>query len=220
MPRKKLYLYAGILTIFLYSLGFLSGIYISQKSSADQPVAQLRAEIQKLGVNLEALQLQQLYISASETAMGCSFLVTDINKIQEDLNAFYQKLPHRLEEFESNGQTNPQYEEIKKEYMLVSLRVWLLSTIAKDKCKKDIVPILYFYSSSCSDCIKQGSILDVVRNETPSIAVFTIDLRLDEQIVNTIKETYNITKTPALVIHNKVYETLMEPEMIRVAIGR
>lgn len=65
MPRKKLYLYAGILTIFLYSLGFLSGIYISQKSSADQPVAQLRAEIQKLGVNLEALQLQQLYISAS-----------------------------------------------------------------------------------------------------------------------------------------------------------
>ncbi len=219
MARKKIYFYAGILTIVLYVLGVFTGVYISQRSPSQQIFTQLNSEIQALKKNLESIQLQQLYIS-SEAGMGCSFLISDINKIQEDLGYFYQRLPKKLEVYESSGETDQQYEELKKEYMLVSLRVWLLSSIAKDKCKKDVVPILYFYSKNCTECIEQGNVLDNIRNSTPSIAIFTIDLNLDEQIVKTIKDTYGIKKTPALVVHNTLYGGFMNFETVKSVIGR
>ncbi|MBL7206176.1 MAG: hypothetical protein ISS36_01095 [Candidatus Aenigmarchaeota archaeon] len=207
MPRRKVYLYAAILTIILYLLGVYTGVYFSQKALAGQETFQeLKAEIQLLKNNLENIQLQQLYVSASETTLGCNFLVSDINKIQNDLGYFIQRLPQKLEVYESSGQVDEEYEEVKREYMLVSLRVWLLSTIAKDRCKENIVPILYFYSKNCTKCIEQGSVLDSIRDDVENIAIFTIDLNLDETIVETIKESYVIKETPALIINNYLYE--------------
>lgn len=217
MRRKKVYLYAAILTIMLYLLGFYTGVYFSQK--AQPSFQELKAEIQTLKNNLENIQLQQLYISASETTMGCNFLISDLNKIQGELNTFLQKLPQKLELYEASEQIDQWYEEIKKEYMLVSLRVWLLSLIAKDKCEKDIVPMLYFYSKNCIDCIEQGSVLDRIRNETPNLAIFTIDLNLNEEIVKTIKNSYNITKVPSLIINNNLYEGFMNYTEVKEIIG-
>jgi len=210
MERKKLYLYTTILTLTLYILGFVTGIYVSKPAiEAKQTFSELQDEIMKLKRNLENIQLQQFYLS-SEPEMGCAFLISDINNIQNDLGYFYQKLPQKLEVYEASGKTDPVYEEIKREYMRISLKVWILSIIANKKCKQNIVPILYFYSKDCEECIRQGEVLDEIRTNIRNISIFTIDLDLNEEVVKNIKHTYNITKTPALVIDGNLYEGLID----------
>ncbi len=209
MKQKRiLYIYAGILTIILYGLGIISGFYISHMVSTPPPdLGKLENDIKNLQKDTSNLQLQQLYLASSKDEIGCKLLISDLSRINSNLEYFLSRLPQKLEAYEKYG-TDPNYQEIKRAYMLVSLKVWLLSLTTKQKCGKDIMPILYFYSKNCEDCIAQGNVLDMVRGNFSNVAVFTIDSDLNETIVNVIREAYNITHTPSLIIGDKAYSGL------------
>ncbi len=209
MKQKRIpYIYAGILTIVLYGIGLLSGLYISRMaSSSPLDIGKLESDIKDLQKDTSNLQLQQLYLTGPKDEIGCKFLVSDLSRINSNLEYFLSRLPQKLESYEKYG-TDPNYQEIKRAYMLVSLKVWLLSLATKQKCGKDIMPILYFYSKNCEDCIAQGNALDTVRGNFSNVAVFTIDSDLNETIIKVIKEAYNITHTPSLIIGDKTYSGL------------
>jgi len=83
----------------------------------------------------------------------------------------------------------------------------------KEKCYLNDHVILYFYSVPCEKCIKQGNILDQLReNKVKNMKVFVLDVNVDEPIVQTLKKTYNITATPAIIINEKKYEGLIQQE--------
>ena len=106
--------------------------------------------------------------------------------------------------------------ELEKDYSLLSVRAWILNSYVTEKCVEDKVVILYFYSVPCSDCIKQGNILDDLREKKfkDRLRVFVLNYDSDEEIVKVLKKTYNITETPSIVIGNSTYVGLMERDKL------
>ncbi|MBI4173958.1 MAG: hypothetical protein HY519_04525 [Candidatus Aenigmarchaeota archaeon] len=211
MKRKRLIVAAGLLTAIIYVIGIITGFYMQKamESQTKSTLAAMQNDLAKMRQSLENIQMEQLYLSSNEGPLGCQFLRSDITKIQDDLGFFLERLPRKLEVYVNETTLDQQYEQVKKDYMLISLRVWLLSKITKEKCGSETVPVIFFYSRQCPDCIRQGEELDLARGNVANLAIFTIDAGLDEPVVKAVKETYNITATPSLVAGNATFNRLV-----------
>ena len=60
---------------------------------------------------------------------------------------------------ENQGADDPDVEQLKKYYSLLQVKDYLLTEELSSKCKVTVDSILYFYSSDCTECTKQGYIL-------------------------------------------------------------
>lgn len=202
MKKKKMFLLAVLVTVVIYFLGMLTGYFLQKDVllKTEEDLKKIQEEFTAYKQNLETIQLEQLYLSTYQGESSCNFLISIINEMQKNLSYFWSKLPSKLEVYEKYSQVQPEYLELKRDYTMLSIRAWLLSLNVKEKCGKDIIPILYFYSKDCESCIEQGNVLDSIRSEDKRVAVFTIDLNLNESIITVIKDTYNISEAPSLII--------------------
>jgi type II secretory pathway pseudopilin PulG len=218
---RRMLLYTGVLTVVLYVMGIFTGFFVYSMGAARnaEDVSALRGQIEAYSRSLESLQLQQLYLT-SQSNLSCRFLVSSLSRLQTDLYGFRQKLPEKLEVYEKYNTQDPAYAALKKEYMSLLLKSWLFSIEVKERCGENVVPVLYFYSAGCDECIEQGYVLDRVR-AAMNVTVFTVDLNLDDPTVGMVREVYGITGTPALVINENVYQGLQSYEdVVRAAEGR
>jgi hypothetical protein len=211
MKRKRLLIVAIITTIILYFAGILTGYFVQVKvlSKTQEELEKVREEFFEYRQNLENLQLEQLYLTTYQGELSCDFLVSTINDINQRMHYFWSKLPSRLEKYEKFEEIEPEYTKLKRDYTILSIRAWLISLNVKEKCREEILPVLYFYStdsSKCEKCVEQGIVLDEVKKRHNEFSAFLVDFDLDEPIVKAIKTTYNITKLPAFVIDKKVYQ--------------
>jgi len=117
---------------------------------------------------------------------------------------------------ENQKSTSKRLSELEKDYSLLSVRAWILNSYVIEKCPEDKVVVLYFYSVPCPECIKQGNILDELREERfkDKLRVFVLNVDSDESIVQVLKKTYNITETPSIVIGDSSYVGLMERDKL------
>ncbi len=214
MKRKnRVYLLAGLSAIMLYVVGVFTGAFILQytEGKTSREFASLREEIQGYGQDLESIELEQLYLASGQSELGCKFIVASLNRVQSDLDYFWRNLPQKLEVYEKYNPPDENYEALKREYMAVSLKAWLLSLSVKEKCGEDIIPILYFYTRDCEGCIEQGSVLDQVR-ESSNALVYTLDLNLESDAISMVREVYGIDQAPALIIGDRAYQGLVTYE--------
>jgi hypothetical protein len=213
--RRKVYLLAGVASIMLYFVGVFTGAVILgyTESRTSQEFASLHDEVQGYGKDLESIELELLYLASGQGELGCKFITTSLNRVQNDLDYFWRNLPQKLEIYERENSPDPEYEALKSEYMGISLKAWLLSLSVREKCGKDTFPILYFYSRDCDNSIEQGSILDHLR-DSHEILVYTIDLNLDSDAVSMVREAYGIERAPALIIGEDAYQGLVPEERL------
>jgi len=218
--EKKIYIVAAILSLILYMAGVVTGIFTERhvSSSTLKEIEFLKQTMKYLQRDMENAQLQQLYISTIGGEEACSFLISSISQLEFELTDFWDKLPKRLEEFEKYEKTTESYQELKNDYTLVLLRTWMLSSDLREKCNKDVVPILYFYSKDCDECIDFGATLDRVKSDEETkgkdVMIFTVDMYMNTPIVNIIKDTYNITYAPSIIINKDVYKGVMSYDEI------
>ncbi|MEM2918781.1 MAG: hypothetical protein QXY62_04715 [Candidatus Altiarchaeota archaeon] len=210
---KKVYIVAAVLSIFFYLIGLFSGLFIERSifSYTEDKIGILQKEIRQsdeiyssLNRRLLSLQLEHAYLSIIGKDLQCSSLST----LVQDTTKKVWELGKELNE------KNPKFDELRRDYALLSIRAWILNNYVKEKCRNNVTIILYFYSVPCEDCIKQGEILDKLREEKfkDKILIFVLNSDLDEPIVNTLKTAYSIKKTPSLVIGEKTYSNLISEE--------
>ena len=109
------------------------------------------------------------------------------------------------------------YTELKREYIISQMRYWLLNKKIKESCPAKHVSVLYFYSNEeCDDCGPQGTILSYLKEKLKDrLLIFSLDADfVDEPMINILKETYNITETPSIVIEEEVFNNLVNKEDI------
>ncbi len=207
MKRKRLLITASVTAIIIYSLGALTGYFIQEKvlSRTQEELKKIQEEFFVYKQNLENVQLEQLYLTTYQGDLNCKILVSLINEMQDKLTYFWSKLPTKLEVYEKYSEIQPDYINLKRDYTLLSIRVWLLSLNVKEKCGEEIIPVLYFYSKDCDKCIDQSYVLDNMKKENPNFSAFIVDYNLDESIVKVIKNVWNVTKVPSFIIGNKLY---------------
>jgi hypothetical protein len=222
MRKKKLFLIASITTVILYSLGVLTGYFIQEKvlSKTQEELKKIQEEFFIYKQNLENVQLEQLYLTTYQGDLNCKILVSVINEMQDKLAYFWSKLPTKLEVYEKYSEIQPDYVKLKRDYTLLSIRVWLLSLNVKEKCGEDIIPALYFYSKDCDKCIDESYVLDNIKKEKPNFSAFIVDYNLNESIVKVIINVWNVTKVPSFIIGDKLYSGYQDLPKMREIISK
>jgi hypothetical protein len=211
--KKRVYLLAILSSIMLYAVGVFTGAFILSytEGKTAEEFSRLHQEIESYQKDLEAIELEQFYLASGQSELGCKFIVASLGRVQSDLDYFWRNLPQKLEVYERYNPPDENYEALKREYMTVSLKAWLLSLSVRERCGEGMLPILYFYSRDCEDCIEQGNVLDQAR-ESLGVPVYTIDLNLDSDAIKIVRDTYEIEQAPALIIGDNSYEGLVTYE--------
>jgi len=216
-PKKRnLIILAIIISIILYLAGLFSGLSYSKfvqkniEQKTEQDIAVIVDYVKNLDSDLQSIQIQELFVNSLSENNTCSFADVYFSQVNQNLNYFWKILPARLEEYESLNQPSKEYLELKKQYTTLSLRAWITAKSNYEKCKTRIVPVLYFYSSNCTECIQQGEVLDNVKSflaeENKSLIVFTVDYNYQEPSLDLIKKYYNVEYVPALIMEDEVLQ--------------
>ena len=201
---RKVYLVAGILSFILYLAGIFTGYFLQSSIFSE-----VEKNIDELKEDLENAQLEYMFLTLKAKG-SCQIL----SSLTNELTSRLYSILNELIKLENRG--DPKLQELKREYTLLAIRTWILKSNTKEVCEEDVLPILYFYSIPCEDCLEQGKILDELKSKYKGkLLTFTVDAGVDLPIVQTLLKSYNITETPALVIEDEVYQGLISKEEIK-----
>src|SRR3989338_3174966 len=202
--QKGIIAVAILAAVMLYLAGVFSGLYANKiiREETQANLTSLREYVGILEETVKTQQLEQDFADTLDTRNRCQFSELSMNNLFSQLRNYWQKLPFRLEDYEK---TNTVSNDLKLQYTTASLQTWIIAKGVYGKCNTTLIPVLYFYSKNCSECIEQGKQLDEVQrnvaNETAKAIVFTVDLEAPDPVILRLKNHYNITRTPAIIIN-------------------
>jgi hypothetical protein len=201
------YLSVFLITFLLFLAVFLLAQRISSETSQDLVKHQKQISNYLLSLNLQ-----------TEIAKE-NICNVDILKLTEDK----ARLGKELDVIEKNlGSDNDDVKNMKLDYTLLSIRQWLLIKQFKKECNSKLNIILFFYSNKISKdkSEAQGYVLDYIyRKYSDKVLIYAFDSDIDTPALNAIKNIYNISSTPSLVINERVFEGLLNSEQIEKEIG-
>jgi len=200
-------LLAFILTLILFLLGIFVGFYLNQKKI--ETIENLEKD---LLVSLQDIDTLYTQINKSELCKSKKYL----DYINNELDKYAIKLTY-LEE--SLGKNHEVVIRLKKPYNVLLIKHYLLMKEMED-CEK-LVIILFFYSNrpefiGLSE--NEGIILGHIREKygVDKVKVYALDVDLGLRTVESIKEQYNITSYPSLIINDKTYGYLNKEELEKI----
>lgn len=99
-----------------------------------------------------------------------------------------------------------EFDLLKRKYFLLQLNFLGIIEELNDKCGLNYVPILFFFELDNSKSERQGFILDdYAQAHRSDVIVVALDKDYeDEPLINLLKEKYNVTSAPTIIINNKV----------------
>lgn len=200
----KRHLVVLVITLIIFSIGIMIGSALTKGR-----LGFTQEDIEKRQIEYESLQMQLLYLSRQENK-SCNVLLNSLERSSYDLENSRIKLENYMAGSESGN-----FYVIKKDYMLTEIRYWLLAEESKNVCPNDAVRILFFYETdeNCIDCSAQGNILTYLKDVFgDKLLVFSLDVNFDEPMIQILKETYDISELPALVLGDKVFQGLTKKE--------
>ena len=205
----KKYLLAFLLSSLIFIIGLLVGFTLTQERTD-----YLEGIAYKQKLDYESLQLQLLYLDLNPTNQSCSILNNILISSLDDVGSAQIKIDNYIKESRSKKES---YTDLKRDYALAQIRYWLLSSRIKENCKSQQVAVLYFYSNEeCFECGAQGTILLHLKDRLKdNLLVFSLDVDFkDEAMIQLLKQTYNISKVPSVVVDEEVSEGLTSRDIL------
>lgn len=192
----KKYLLAFVLTLLIFSGGIMIGIVFenARLSSAEQITLQEK-------VSLRSLQLQQNYIESGIT--DCKTLNTIL---ENNINELGEKMGIIIE-YEKKALFNQEEFNLQlQDYFLTEIQFYFLTQEISKKCPQNNVKIVYFYDENKDDT--QGDILAYLKKRFGSkLLIFSLNSQFSQEpMIGTLLTYHNITKFPAVVIEENVYQ--------------
>src|SRR3989344_5705422 len=197
------------LLVFFITAGiFLSAVYLTNYFNGKK-LSELRSIQDKISIDLLSSETQYALLEE----LSCSDVTNTF------LSPELASLADKIEYSEKNIGNNDEFIELKKSYSLLEIKDYLLMKKISARCGFKNIFILYFYTTAenCTECVKQGFALDVLREKYPEVRVYSFDYNLiDLSAVKAMTSIYKIKDTalPALVIDSKVYTGFQDVETI------
>jgi thiol-disulfide isomerase/thioredoxin len=197
------------LLVFLITSGiFISAIFLSNYFNGLK-LSELKAIQDKVSIDILSSETQ--YDLLAE--MSCSEVTNS------SLNPTLSEVAEKIQYSEKNLGNNEEIKQLKKSYSLLEIKDYLLMKKISARCGFKNVFILYFYTTAenCNDCVKEGLVLDALREKYPAVRVYSFDYNLIElSAVKAMTSIYKIKDTalPALVIDGNVYTGFQDVETI------
>ncbi|MBU4300704.1 MAG: hypothetical protein ABIF85_00690 [Nanoarchaeota archaeon] len=202
--RKDKYAVALVITIMVFTLGFLLGNFFD-----DYKRGYVQEVVKQQELEFTSLQLQYLYLESIQGTEKCPTLY---QTLENNIRTLAPTLNQMLDYEKSKNVNSTNYLFLKRQYLLSNLKYWLLSEEFKKTCSGDSVTVLYFFSNDCKVCLEsQGVILSNLKQAFENkILIFAIDSDfINEPMVILLKNKYNITKYPTLIINDKKVEQFL-----------
>jgi len=200
-PRIFLW-WALLLTIVLFGAGIILGIFF--ESSRGQVISQNYKETETFwqDVRLQSSFYQMMSLDSCEQA------------ITENLN-FADRIYQEglvLQKYESGNELTNSILLDKKRYVLLKTEFWLNSIILNKKCGNMSIPtVVYFYSQytkSINKKAEQDAVSSVLFNLKQKYGNELLLIPLAEDlnitVINIIKDRYNLTDFPVVLINEKI----------------
>lgn len=196
---KDKYIIAGLITLGIFLLGLFLGLAIEGKR-----VNYIESVSRKQNLDFSSLQLQYEFINELSQEKNC----LAVQKTYEQNINNLESTRIRLENFDKDATLNKKELDIlKNEYVLAQIRYWLLAERTRKLCGTDVVTILYFFSDQkqCHDCDTQAFVLTYLKKKfRDKLLIFSFDSQFEaEPMIPLLKNTYNVTGYPTIVIEGK-----------------
>lgn len=209
--ERKISVQRIVLAFLLTTSIFIIGLFVGLSLTSERMTyLEGIAYTQRLDYN--SLQLQELYLSVGVDNMSCTTIRHILDTSLTSVADAQSKIDTYMKDSKEDGYVN-----IKRDYTIAQIRYWLLNQKIKQSCNSEDVSILYFYSNDqCVECGAQGTILSYLKQKLGDrLLVFSIDNDfILEPMVGIIKQTYNITKVPSVVIGDKAFDRLMTKDQL------
>lgn len=202
--ETKKYLIVFVITVIIFIGAFSASKYFEQ-----QRIAEVQAIEDKIALDIIASETQFALLKE----LSCK-AIDQSTAFSEEINELAQKLSSMEE---SVGNTNSDVINLKKYYSLLQVKDYLLTKQISERCRVKPPTIIYFYSNAgdCSDCKKEGYVLDRLRSQYPELRIYSFDYNLDLSVVRTIESMYAVgNNLPALIIDEKPYYGFRDAESI------
>lgn len=193
IQSKKIYILAFLIGTFIFLNVFLLTYTLSYFEY--QRISNIQ---QQLSYDIFE---DKLYYSLFDKNM-CS--VSSFKEISEDLRfqgAIIDELEHKF------GKNDKNVLFRKKYYSLIELEHFEFTQNMVDKCGLNISTIFFFYSNKEADIKKSedaGKLLDSVFQRNSNLMIYSFDINLDDDLIASLRDKYNITMSPTMIIDEKI----------------
>lgn len=183
--------------MLVFSLGLLFSNTID-----DTRASSLENSMEENLLQIESQNLQLTYLKSGQVE-SCSALKTGLNNI---IRGYNDRLS-RVQQYQDNSIfKKEQFEDITRRYVLSGIRYWMFAQQLRTECGYEANTVLFFTTSleaeDCEECQRQGRQLDLLKQRhRDKLLVFSIPTTMDDGMVNILKDQYNVTDTPVLVIN-------------------
>lgn len=202
---SKKYVLALVLTILIFSIGVLVGMFFE-----DLRLSRSEKMILEEKTNLQSLQLQQRFIESG---------VADCTSLNKVLEANLEELTKKMGQvigYNKNAIFNQDELRLQvQDYFLTEIQFLLLAQSIDQKCSPDSVKIIFFYDENKFDT--QGEILDYLKKLLgPEVLIFSFDSNFkDEPMIDILITSYKINTFPSVVVGNTVFQGHTSMEILR-----
>tara|TARA_Y100000034_G_C6856979_1_gene389590 strand:- start:132 stop:800 length:669 start_codon:yes stop_codon:yes gene_type:complete len=116
----------------------------------------------------------------------------------------------KLEKYEKSNKLNGRLLVDKQRYALLKVEFWLNSILIKNKCSVKYVNLIYFYKDNADGKERveqetQSVILKELKDKYGSnLMLIPLPLDLNISMINVMKNAHGISKSPSLLINEKI----------------
>jgi len=201
-----LYAVAFVISVLLFSSGFLIGLQLVQNVNEG-----LRQELDSLKLRTTEMELLLLLKQNSSVEL-CPFYAEQLRLFDVQTTDFGQKIDF-LEK--NRGREDGAVQSLKREYLLMQMRDYLLVQRINQECPQKISTILFFYTNQdCPECTRQGEIGPPLKREMPGVMIYAFDVDLKSAAVQALEKIYGVGNYPTLVINGKAYQGYQSKEQV------
>lgn len=186
------YFISFVITIAIFATAIFISNYLENQKIADLKAIQDQVSVDILSSETQYSLLEQ----SSCTDVASSTIPTELGTIQDKLTYSEQE----------QGKSSDIL-ALKQEYSLLEIKDYLLTQKIFQKCGKTPLSIIYFYSTdnTCADCQREGYVLDALREQYPTLRVYSFDYNLDNSAEKTLIAIMKVKNNlPAMVVKGKV----------------
>jgi hypothetical protein len=194
MTDNKKYIYAFLITAFIFGTALVISNYVSKQKLVEIQTIENR-------LSLDILSSETQFSLLEETS--CKDVSN--TSLSQELGDLSDKVSAAESQY---GADDPRVASLKEYYSLLEIKDYLLMKSVTAKCGTNPTFILYFYSNQgdCPDCQKTGYVLDALHDQYPDLRIYSFDYNLSDEAISTLERIYNVTDNlPALVINGDPY---------------
>ena len=191
---KKMFMISGIITLFIFLMGFLLG-WSLDKYRENDVLQNLRIN----ELNTQSYFLEKDFIKNSENI--CEVLNSRIGNFRYLLNKIGSQLPSNEQKSIWQNEINLDY--LKRKYFIAEVQFLMLLKDLKSNCGSPYVPIIFFYTKDNGESQQQGYVLTWV-NEIykDNVVILSFDKDYeDEPLINTLKLHYGVKSDTSVIIN-------------------